>query len=541
MTTVRDQFWSVARALGIRTVFGNPGSTEMTYLADFPADLQFVLGLQEGATASMADGYAQVTGEPTMVFVHTAPGAGNALGALLSSRDSHAPLVVVAGNQVRSMIASRQWLVNDDPTHLLRPAVKWAMEPSQPDQVPAVLAQAVHMAMSPPRGPVFVSLPMDDYDVEIVDTSVVDDLAGRRVTMRAAPDPVAMDAVLSKLLAARNPVLVLGQTADLLGGRDDAVAVATSLGLPVWAAPSCGRSVFPTDSPNWRGYLPFGYDLIADALSDHDLVVVVGAPVFTTYPNVPGRVVEAGTDLVMIGDDPNELARAPLGDAILGDPAQALALLRAGIRDRQPPPEPRPITANPAPVAPVLRDGARHPSAAQIFAALGPALPNAIRHTNESPSNLADFHTYVPQTFAPAGYLTTPNGGLGYGLPAAVGAAIADPSTPVLAVVGDGSLHYTGQALWTAAQHGAPVVTLVLRNGEYAILKAFADFEQVSRVPGLDLPALDAVAYATSYGVDAHHVDGDAAAVRDAVLAALESGRPTLVQCDIDNAVPSLT
>lgn len=536
MSNVREHFWSTARALGIRTVFANPGSTEMTYLGNFPDDLRFVLGLQEGAITSVADGYAQVTGEPVMVVLHTAPGAGNALGALLSARDSHAPLVVVAGNQVRGMITSRQWLVNDDPVNLLKPAVKFAMEPPSAQDVPAVLARAVHLAMSPPRGPVFVSLPMDDYDAT-VDDDVVADLNRRRLVTRSAPDPQAVAELADRIATARNPVLVLGLTADALGGRQDAIAFARLVGLPVWAAPSSGRSVFPTDSPHWRGYLPFGYGLIAEALSDHDLVVVIGAPAFTTYPYVEGRVVHAGTSLVLVSDDPDELARAPLGDGILADPALTLASLRLDAQRRRL--TPRPVTALPRPGSPPVTATGR-PTAAAVFAALGPALPKTLRLTNESPSNLADFHAHVPLTFAPAGYLTTPNGGLGYGLPAAVGAALADPTTPVLAVIGDGSLHYTGQALYTAAQHRADLVVLILRNAEYAILKSFAAFENVGAIPGLDIPGLDPVAYARSYGVPGTTVDGGSEAVRDAVLAAIAAGGPHLIDVPIAADVPPL-
>ncbi len=538
MSTVREQFWQLAAELGMTTVFGNPGSTEMTYLADFPDHLRYVLGLQEGAVTSMADGFAQVTGGPVLVNLHTAPGIGNAMGALLTARDSRAPLVMTAGNQVRAMLTSRQWLTDDEPTLLPKPAVKFAFEPPRPQDVPAALARATHLAMSPPRGPVFLSLPMDDYD-QSADDDQTADLATRSVTVRAGPDPSALREVNAALAAARNPVLVLGLSADALGGRDDAIALAKRQNLPVWTAPSSGRSVFPSDSPLYAGYLPFGYQLINDALAGHDLVLVVGAAVFTTYPYVPGRVVAPGTRLIQISDDPDELARAPLGDALLGDPALALAALRqaadAAPATNRPAPSRRAAPAQPKPVA-----GGRAVTPADVFATLGPALPAQLRLTNESPSNLADFHAHMPMTYAPCGYLTTPNGGLGYGLPAAVGAAIADPRTPVLATVGEGSLQYTGQALWTAAQQGADVVALVLHNNAYDILKAFSVFEKVTDVPGLDIPGLDPVAYATAYGVPGQRVDGGAAAVRDAVLDALNAGGPHLIEVPIDPTVPPL-
>jgi len=278
--------------------------------------------------------------------------------------------------------------------------------------------------------------------------------------------------------------------------------------------------------------------LINEQLAGHDFVAVIGAPVFTCYPYVPSRLVPAGTQLVMVSDDPDEIARAPLGDALFGDPGLVLAALAAEARSGAeatrplPPQWARPTAPEPA--------GGPRPSAAEVFAALGPALPKHLRITNESPSNLADFHTYVPLTHAPCGYLTTPNGGLGYGLPAGVGAAIADPDTPVLSVVGEGSLQYTGQALWTAAQHQASVVTLVLKNDEYNILKAYADFQRVGNDPGLDIPGLDTAAYAQSYGVPGSRVDDGPEAVREAVVEALRNGGPTLIEVPIDTSVPPL-
>lgn len=538
MSTVREHFWRLAGALGMTTVFGNPGSTEMTYLAEFPDQLRYVLGLQEGAVTSMADGFAQVSGGPVLVNLHTAPGIGNAMGALLTARDSRAPLVMTAGNQVRSMLTSRQWLVNDEPTVLPKPAVKFAFEPPRPQDVPAALARATHLAMSAPRGPVFVSLPMDDYD-QPADEGETVDLATRSVSLRTAPEPGALDEVAQALGAARNPALVLGLAADAAGGRDDAIALAQRLNLPVWAAPSCGRSVFPSDSPLFAGYLPFGYQLINDTLAGHDLVVVVGAPVFTTYPYVAGRVVAPGTRLVQITDDPDEIARAPLGDALLGDPGLALAALRRAAdtapATTRPTPPARPRAAHPA-SAPT----GERPSPAELFAALGSALPPRLRLTNESPSNLAEFQAHMPITHAPCGYLTTPNGGLGYGLPAAVGAAIADPHTPVLATMGEGSLQYTGQALWTAAQQGTDLVVLVVHNGEYDILKSFSVFEKVDEVPGLDIPGLDTVAYAKAYGVPGQRIDTGAHDVSAAVLEALDTGGPHLIEVPIDPAVPPL-
>lgn len=140
MPTVHRATWQLLRALGVRTVFGNPGSTEIPFLADFPSDVDYVLALHEGAAVGMADAYAQLTGAPALVNLHTAVGVGNAMGAIVNAARSHSPLVITAGQQVRAMLTMQPFLANPDATALPKPAVKWAFEPPRAQDVPAALA-----------------------------------------------------------------------------------------------------------------------------------------------------------------------------------------------------------------------------------------------------------------------------------------------------------------------------------------------------------------------------------------------------------------
>lgn len=174
MITVRQAAVDLFRAHGLTTWFGNPGSSELTLLKDFPSDFRYLLGLQEMVPVGMADAYAQITGRPAVVNLHTAPGLGNAQGALYNAFVNKTPLVVTAGNQRRCMQNQYCLLTNVDATAVPKPFVKWAAEPAIATEVPAVLAHAIHLASSPPRGPVFVSLPMDDMAVELDDTQAAD-------------------------------------------------------------------------------------------------------------------------------------------------------------------------------------------------------------------------------------------------------------------------------------------------------------------------------------------------------------------------------
>jgi benzoylformate decarboxylase len=184
MATVREAAMNLFRSHRLTTWFGNPGSSELSLLEDFPNDFTYVLGLQEMIPVGMADGYAQITRRPALVNLHTAPGIGNAMGALLNAAWNKTPLVVTAGNQRRTMQNQQALLTNIDATLLPQPFVKWAAEPSTASEVPAVLAHAIHLAQTPPMGPVFVSLPMDDMTAELDDQQLsdIDCLRDRRVT-----------------------------------------------------------------------------------------------------------------------------------------------------------------------------------------------------------------------------------------------------------------------------------------------------------------------------------------------------------------------
>jgi benzoylformate decarboxylase len=425
------------------------------------------------------------------------------VGALVNASANGAPLVVTAGQQVRPMINLEALLTNTDATLLPRPTVKLSLEPARPQDVPAVLARAIHAATSPPAGPVFVSVPMDDWGA-VLDpaTEAADLVATRRVRQRAAPDPVGLTAIVEALDGARTPALVVGGDVDATGGFHDAVTLAERLDAAVFSPPVEGRVGFPTDHRLFQGPLPMAIAPVAQALEGFDVVLVVGAAVFRYYPYVPGPFLPEGTRLLHVTADPDEAARAPVGDALVADPTLTIrALLErvgSGPADRAAPPVRDELDA------PRSVGGGRL-SAEEVFATLAEEWPEGGVLVNEAPSHRAVQQARLPITAPGSSYFTT-SGGLGFGLSAAVGVALADPSRPVFSVVGDGSLQYTVQALATAASLQVPVTVLVLDNHEYAILKWFASQERTPKVPGLDLPALDHLALAQAYGVPSETV-----------------------------------
>ncbi|MGH2925403.1 MAG: benzoylformate decarboxylase, partial [Solirubrobacterales bacterium] len=453
MTTVREASYELFRSQGMTTMFGNPGSTELPMLDAFPDDFRYVLGLQEAVVVGMADGYAQASGRPTLVNLHTAPGVGNAMGAIFNAQANKSPLVITAGQQVRAMVTLQANLTNRDATRVPHPFVKWSHEPARAQEVPAALARAVHTASLPPRGPVFVSIPMDDWAVE-VDPGDAAQAIKRTVSGRSAAAPEAVASLAQRLAAAATPVLVVGPDVDASGAWDAAVALAERQRLPVWAtpAPGGGRIGFPEGHPNFRGTLPPAIGPLGETLEGHDLVLVVGSSVFPYYPYIPGPLLADGTSLVQITNDPDEAARAPMGDALVGDVALALQELVAlvGESDRHAP-DPRPDPPAPTEQEPM--------SGSQAMAALASVWPAGGIAVAEAPSSSSALRNQL-RLSEPGSYYQSASGGLGFAISAAVGVQLAEPERPVICVVGEGSAQYGITALWTAAAYKVPVTFL---------------------------------------------------------------------------------
>ncbi|HEX6586480.1 MAG TPA: benzoylformate decarboxylase [Solirubrobacterales bacterium] len=525
MATVRETAFELFREHGMTTIFGNPGSTELPMLAEFPDDFRYVLGLHEAVAVGMADGYAQASARPAHVNLHTAPGVGNGMGAIFNAQANHSPLLVTAGQQVRAQITMQANLTNRDATRVVHPFVKWSFEPPRAADVPHALARAIHTASLPPKGPAFVSLPMDDWTEE-AEEAEARHVRARTVEPRSGPDPDAIVALARRLGEASSPALVAGPDIDASGGWYDAVALAERQRLPVFAspAPGGGRLGFPEGHPLFQGVLPPAIGPVAETLKGRDLILVIGSSVFPYYPHIPGPLLPEGAELVAITSDPDEAARAPMGDVILSDVALALRALveEVGEANRaEPTPLPDPAPGEETdPLTPTM-----------VHHTLGQVFPDDGIVVLESPSSTLSLRNQL-RLSAPGSYYFGAGGGLGFGLAAAIGVQLAQPDRPVVCVLGEGSAQYAITGFWTAAAYEVPVTFLVLRNEEYAILKWFADVEEVRGAPGLDLPAVDVARVAAAYGVSAKAISGRAD-LHAALESAISSPKPELVEVPV--------
>jgi benzoylformate decarboxylase len=499
--TIREVTYDLLRKLGLTTVFGNPGSTEQTFLKNFPDDFTYVLGLQEASVLAMADGFAQSTGKPALVNVHTSAGTGNAMGSLVAAYKGNVPLIITAGQQTREMVLCEPYLTNKDETLLPQPWVKWAYQPARAEDVPAAFMRAYTVALQPPAGPVFLSIPLDDWEKPALGPAVV-----RTVSHRVSPDSQRLHSFADRINRAQRPLLVFGPEVDRSGAWDAGVAFAEKVGAPVYSGPLPDRASFPEDHSLYQGVLPMTIAGVTEVLRGHDLVVVIGAQVFRYYPYVAGEYLPAGTELLQITSDPALAGAAPVGDSVIGDALLTLEQLVDMADDHSD----RPAPATQARSRDII-DSASSPLASEaVWSTLSTVKPADSPLVTESTSTMAEQLRWLPTT-RPASFFATASGGIGWGVPAAVGIALGDRARgvnrTVVATIGDGSFQYSVQAIWTAAQHRLPVVFVVMRNGEYSILKSFAVLEKTPGVPGLDLPGLDIASIAAGFGCRAINVD----------------------------------
>jgi benzoylformate decarboxylase len=524
--TVHEATYNLLRRLGLTTVFGNPGSTEQPFLKNFPKDFQYVLGLQEASAVAMADGFAQGTKKPVLVNLHSGAGTGNGMCNIMTAFQNKTPLIITAGQQTREMILCDPLLTNRDETTLPRPWVKWAYQPARAQDVPGAIMRAYATALQPPAGPVYVSIPLDDWDQPALGEAAV-----RSVSSRYSPDPERVASFAERIKKSKNPVLVYGPEIERAGGWDAGIKFAELLKAPVYMSPLTDRASFPQTHPQFRGMVPIAIGPLSQKLKGHDLIIVIGAQVFRYYPFIAGDYLPQGAELLQVTNDPWDAAAAVAGDSLLSDARLALEAFIDAVPT---------VTSRPAPtgvaVAPKLPSTPNNPlTALEAFAALSELRPKDAILVNETASNFADLIQFWPIQKADS-YYTFASGGLGWGLPASVGVALAEKKTgtgrPVVAVIGDGAFQYSIQSVYTAVQQKLKVVFIVPCNGEYAILKEFAVLEKTPNVPALDLPGLDVVSAAKGFGCTAVQAK-TTQEIKEAFAVALKADGPTLIAIPI--------
>jgi benzoylformate decarboxylase len=545
----------ILRSAGVRYLFGNPGTTELPFLDALEGSgLDYVVGLEEKVAVAAADGYAQASGTVGVANVHVAPGVANALSILHNAARARSPLLLTAGQQDTRLLMHEPILAGDL-VQMTEQFTKWSAEIQRPEDAPAAWRRALSLALSPPTGPVFLSLPMD------VMTAVVDDAATPPATIAAriepGAEPVAQVAAL--LGRAARPLIIAGDGVARSGAVPALVALAEQLGARVHGEPIYRRTNFPGDHALWRGGLYPAPASVRKALDGADVVLIVGASAFTWFLYSPGEPFAPGVSIVQVDDDARQIGRSyPVTLGLLADPRAALEALSAALG---------PVMDARARAAAAERGRelatARHELVARLRAAaeserertpispaylmhvLGSALPDDAIVVDESASSLPHVLRHLPFK-QPGAFFGSKTGTLGWAAGAALGVQLASPERKVVATIGDGSLMYAPQALWTAAHRRLPITYVVPNNASYAILKSGMltlglDSAKRGVYPGMDLidPEIDDVGLARALGVRAERVDRPKD-LRDVLAACLAHPGPALVDVAIDRGFKAM-
>ncbi|MCB1746899.1 MAG: thiamine pyrophosphate-binding protein [Gammaproteobacteria bacterium] len=526
-------------------VFGNPGTTELPLvdaLVDRP-HLHYVLGLQEASVVAMADGYAQASGKPGFVNLHTAGGLGHGLGNLLNAFTSGTPLVVTAGQQ-DSRHAITDPLLQGDLVSIARPACKWAAEITSPDQIGILVHRAFQDCQATPRGPVFLSLPMDVMEA----TSSVP--MPRRSTVDRRPVAGSLPELAIELttVAPGKVAIIAGDEISNHDAYKEVVRLAELLAAPVFGSSWPAHIPFPTSHYLWAGNLSTRAVDIAAAMADFDCVFALGGKSFITILYSDASALPAGCELFQLSVDGRDLGRTfPSKLSVVGDIELSLMALNELIARRIAPRE-QAYAAE--------RDAARQRFAArkQALTARADALVDGSElHPMVVARTLAEVIGATPivdEAIATAAHVRAflhngstrqysflRGGALGWGMPAAVGFSLGLGRQPVVSLVGDGAAMYSPQALWTAAHEDLPVTFVVVNNREYNVLKNFMRSQahylsaRSGEFIGMDLtrPAIDFMHLAQAMGVPARRADS-VAAIEAAVAEGIASCRPNLVE-----------
>ena len=556
-TTGAHAFIGTLKANGIDTIFGLPGSTEAPLLEALRADaeMRYVLTLQETVTVAMADGYARAGNRVGVVGLHTTVGTMNGLSQIYNAARDNSAIVVTAGNKDTGVLAADGFCALPDLPSLARSFVKHSWQSLTASAVGTDLRRAINVATANPPGPTYLSIPEDVQAGAATPGGSAEQsafAAAPDAHLERRPDAEAVTNAVRLLLEARRPMLVLG--ASTAAHAETARALAEALELPVFAIERTQISElpYPVGDARYLGQYGEQRPLIADA----DCVAVIGARAFFPFSTESAAALPDGAKFIHASADAAQIGWAIVPDVgLAGDAGAVLAdLLQAtaaagGLPARQ--------RAERIARLEDLRlqyraanaeDRARHDelarqagavSLARLSAALGATLPPGALIFDEAISSSRALLRHT--AFPPKSRVFRTNGGsLGWGLPAAVGAKIACPERAAVAIVGDGTFHFTPQALWTAARERAPVVAVVVDNSGYLAVKLSierhlnVDFDRRHH-PGTDLHALDHVAVARGYGADAMRID-DPERLEEALAGALRSDRSTVIVVPVANA-----
>jgi benzoylformate decarboxylase len=536
-TTGRAAFLQLLVDEGVTHLFGNPGTTELAIMEVVPQfeQLKFVLGLQESAVVAMADGFCRASGRLAAANVHVMPGLGNAMGALYNAKFSGSPVILTAGQQEQGH-GLLEPMLYEPLVPVAQPLVKWAVEVTRAADLPRILHRAAKIALTPPTGPVFLSLPGDVLDEELE----LDMGRQVRVDAGARPNDAALAHVAGLLAKAKRPAILAGQELATRDAFAEATQLAELLGAAVYGSSIPYTAPFPSEHAAYMGALVRQQKQVRAALEQHDLLLVLGADLLRMSVYSPVEPLPPELPVIHISERAGELGKNYRTDvALQADVKETLRALLPLIKaDRQAAAQ-RLAELRPKNWS-AQRESARMD--AMLAAETKPIDPQylALRFTESLPRDAVVVDEGLVSTYALPrllplrtrhDYYGLASGGLGFAVPGAVGISLALPGRPIAAIVGDGAALYSIQGLWTAAHLRLPITYVIANNRGYRIIKErLVAFRKSDRFTGMDLrdPDIDFVAAAKSYGLAARRVL-EPQDIAPALREAFASGAPNVV------------
>jgi benzoylformate decarboxylase len=537
---------------GVSRLFGNPGTTEsplLDSLADYPG-ITYTTALHEGVALGAATFYAQASGGTGVVNLHVAPGLGNAIGMLYCALKAKTPLIVTAGQQDTRM-RLRAPVLSHDLVAMATPVTRWAVQAESADELADIMHRAFRIAHEPPGGPVFIALPINVMEQETRRSA----LEPGKLYRDPLPNPQGIAEAAALVASAHTPVIIAGDDVARMNASGPLMALAQACGAPVWSEGIRGLASVPGSHPHAAGQLPVDSAAINRSLHGSDLILLVGGPFFEEVWYAEGSPFPNGTKVVHLERTAATLAaNYPVSVGIAGDLKRSVEdLLSAVHKQRDEQSVQRAATRSAAlsesaaeqamkHASRVARAHIRRPMAMPVVTdILAGTLPDDVIVVDETITASTD----LARSFKfddPAAYFSGRGGGIGQGLPGALGVQLAHPERTVACISGDGSAMYSIQSFWTAAHHGLPIVFVILANGEYRILKHNLDGYRQRFATGsnkayshMDLsdPGLGFVEMAAGMGVSGCRVS-EPDALKTALEEAIAARAPRLIEVAIE-------
>jgi benzoylformate decarboxylase len=536
-TTGRAAFLQLLVDEGVTHLFGNPGTTELAIMEVVPqfTQLKFILGLQESVVMAMADGYCRASGRLAAANVHVMPGLGNAMGALYNAKFSGSPVILTAGQQEQGH-GLLEPMLYEPLVPVAQPLVKWAVEVTRAADLPRIIHRAAKIALTPPTGPVFLSLPGD-----VLDEKLELDM-GRAVRIDGAvrPNDQTLEQIAELLMRAKRPAILAGQELAMRDAFGEAAELAELLGAGVYGSSIPYSAQFPSEHPAFMGTLTRQQKQVRETLASYDLLLVLGADLLRMSVYSPIEPLPPELPVIHVSERAHELGKNYRTDvAVHADVKQTLRALLPLLKVDKSAAQRRLAELKPNNWS-AQRDKARVD--AMMAAETKPIDPQylMLRFTETLPRDAVIVDEGLVSTYSlprfmvhrgPRDYYGLASGGLGFAIPGAVGISLALPGRPIAAMVGDGSAMYAIQGLWTAAHHQLPITYVIANNRGYRIIKErLVSFRKTDQFTGMDIrePDIDFLAVAKSFGLAARRVT-DPQDIAPALREGFASGKPNLI------------